>query len=74
MARLFAVLALAVTAVWLVGYLAPLWRPNYTPPPELNIVMMAIIGIFVGLYNKAKNPRDDDDDEPNAPEGERERE
>lgn len=62
MANLFAVLAVFMTAVWAVAYLAPIWRPNYTPPPELNIVMMAIIGIFVSLYNKAKNPKEAPDD------------
>ena len=61
--RLFAVLSIAVTGVWLIGYLAPLWRPNYVPPPELNIVMMAIVGIFVSLYQKAKNPTDEGDGE-----------
>lgn len=59
LSRLFAVIAVAVTGVWLVGYLAPIWRPNYTPAPELNIVMMAIVGIFVALYNRAKHPKDD---------------
>lgn len=62
MARLFAALSILITLVWLIGYLAPLWRPNYTPPPELNIVMMAIVGIFVSLYTKAKNPKDGDRD------------
>ena len=61
LSRLFAVLSIAVTGVWLIGYLAPLWSPNYVPPPELNIVMMAIVGIFVSLYQKAKNPTDDGD-------------
>lgn len=59
LSRLFGILALAVTAVWLIGYLAPIFRPNYVPPPELNIVMMAIVGIFVSLYNKARNPKDE---------------
>lgn len=65
LSRLFAVLSVAVTFVWLIGYLAPLWRPNYTPPPELNIVMMAIVGIFVSLYTKAKNPKDGDEEDNN---------
>lgn len=70
MARLFGVLSLLVTVVWLTGYLAPIWRPDYTPPPELNVIMMAIVGVFVSLYSKAKNPREskeskrDGDDEP----------
>ncbi|MGW4325462.1 hypothetical protein ACWEKR_06175 [Nocardia sp. NPDC004573] len=58
MARLFAVLSVLVTVVWLIGYLAPIWRPDYKPPPELNVIMMAIVGIFVSLYTKAKNPKD----------------
>lgn len=60
LSRVFAVLALMITVVWLVGYLAPIWKPNYTPPPELNIVMMAVVGVFVSLYTKARNPDDDD--------------
>ncbi|MFJ1454702.1 hypothetical protein [Nocardia wallacei] len=54
MRALFAVLSMATTAAWLVGYLAPIWQPDYKPPPELNIVMMAIIGIFATLYSKAR--------------------
>ncbi len=65
LARLFAVLAVAVTAVWLIGYLAPIVRPSYVPPPELNIVMMAVIGIFAALYNRARHPdRDSGGDKP----------
>ena len=58
LSRLFALLSVAVTLVWLIGYLAPLWRPDYQPAPELNIVMMAIVGIFVSLYTKVKHPKD----------------
>lgn len=68
LARLFAVLAVAVTAVWLIGYLAPIVRPTYTPAPELNIVMMAIVGIFVSLYNRARHP--DRDNPPDRPDSE----
>lgn len=57
---LFAVLSMATTVAWLVGYLAPIWQPDYKPPPELNIVMMAIIGIFATLYQKARKARDSD--------------
>lgn len=60
LARVFGAIAVLVTAVWLIGYLAPIWRENYTPAPELNIVMMAIVGIFVSLYNKAKSPNEDE--------------
>ena len=59
LARLFGILAIAVTAAWLIAYLAPIFRPSYTPAPEFNIVMMAVVGIFVSLYNKAKNPKDE---------------
>ena len=65
MAKLFAVLAMLIAIVWLVGYLAPIWQPNYKPPPELNVVMMAIVGVFATLWQKARHPKDggDDDDE-----------
>lgn len=59
MRALFAVLSIAATVAWLVGYLAPIWRPNYTPAPELNIVMMAVIGIFATLYSKATQAKND---------------
>lgn len=59
LARLFGILAITVTAAWLIAYLAPIFRPNYTPAPEFNIVMMAVVGIFVSLYNKAKHPKDE---------------
>lgn len=63
MRALFAVLSIAATLAWLIGYLAPIWRPDYTPAPELNIVMMAVIGIFATLYQKATRPRDRELDE-----------
>ena len=63
LSRLFAFLSIAITVVWLIGYLAHVWRPGYEPAPELNIVMMAIVGIFVSLYTKAKHPKDGDKDE-----------
>jgi hypothetical protein len=59
LARLFGFIAFAVTTAWLVAYLAPIFRPSYSPAPEFNIVMMAVVGIFVSLYNKAKHPKDD---------------
>ena len=69
MARLFAVLAMVVTVAWLIGVLAPIWRPGYQPPPELNLVMMAVVGIFVSLYNKARNPNDDRSNDDPDPKG-----
>lgn len=61
LARLFGFLAIVVTIAWLIGYLAPIWQPDYTPPPELNLVMMAIVGVFVSLYQKARKPKSSDD-------------
>lgn len=63
MQKLFGVMALLVTVAWLVGYLVPIWQPDYSPPPELNIVMMAIVGVFVSLYQKSRNPKGRDDDD-----------
>lgn len=60
---LFAVLSMATTVAWLVGYLAPIWQPDYKPPPELNIVMMAIIGVFSALYQKARKAKTSDSEE-----------
>lgn len=57
LSRLFGILSVVITTVWLIGYLAPIWRPDYEPAPELNIVMMAIVGIFVSLYTKTRHPK-----------------
>lgn len=61
MARLFGVLATIVSIGWLIGFLAPIWVETYKPAPELNMAMMAVVGIFVALYNKAKKPSDPGD-------------
>jgi hypothetical protein len=63
MARLFAAVAIIVLLGWTVGVvLAPIFSEGYRPAPEINIVVMAIVGIFGTLYNKAKNPKDGDEE------------
>ena len=65
--RLFGLVAMLVTTAWLIGYLVPIWQPDFKPAPELNIVMMAVVGIFTALWNKARDPREPDQkDDDNA--------
>lgn len=62
MARLFAVIVVVVMLGWIVSFLAPIFVVGYKPAPEINIVVMAIVGLFVTLYTKTKNPEDGDDE------------
>ena len=56
MSRLLAMICLAVTLVWVVSFLAPLVREGYVPRPEVNVGLLAVLGIFVQLYRKSRNP------------------
>lgn len=56
MSRLLAMICLAVTLVWVVSFLAPLVREGYVPRPEVNGSFLAVLGIFVQLYRKSRNP------------------
>lgn len=68
MSRLLAIVCLAVTLVWVVSFLAPLVRVGYVPRPEVNVGLLAVLGIFVQLYRKSKNPVDKDDEDKPAKE------
>jgi hypothetical protein len=61
MQRLFALIATVMLLVWAVSFLAPLFVPNYKPAPEINLIMMAVVGLFVDLYRKSRKPKDDED-------------
>lgn len=58
--RLLAGITVVVTAAWVISFLAPIFQPEYKPPQEINIVMMAVVGLFVQLTLKSKNIKDDD--------------
>lgn len=58
--RLLTGLTVTVTLAWVISFLAPIVRPEYNPPQEINIVMMAIVGLFVQLTLKSKNPKEDE--------------
>lgn len=66
MGRLLAVVVVTVAGGWLVAYVvAPLIRSDFHPASEINIPMMAVIGLFLTAYRKARNP--DDAREPRSP-------
>lgn len=56
MSRLLAMMCLAVTLVWVVSFLAPLVLEGYVPRPEVNVGLLAVLGLFVQLYRKSRNP------------------
>lgn len=54
--RLLAIMCLAVTSVWVISFLAPLVRTDFVPRPEVNVGLLAVLGIFVQLYRKSRRP------------------
>lgn len=60
--RLLAGITVVVTLAWVVSFLAPIFVPHYNPPQEINVVMMAIVGLFVQLTLKSKNPKGKEDE------------
>jgi hypothetical protein len=64
MLRLFAVVTTLVLLAWLVAVaIAPIFAGDgYVPAPEINIALMAIVGLFVKLYTSARNSKGDDDE------------
>lgn len=66
LSRLLAVVTVVVTLAWLISFLAPLARPDYQPPQEIHIVMMAVVGVLVNLSmkaSKAETPKDKEEKE-----------
>jgi len=61
--RLLAIVTVVVTVAWVVSFLAPIVVPDYQPPQEVNIVMMAVVGLFVQLTMKSRNPKEGSKDE-----------
>lgn len=44
-----------ITFVWCVNFIVPIFNPDYKPPPEIHLALMAIIGLFAGQrINKDK--------------------
>ncbi|MFG1794123.1 hypothetical protein [Nocardia sp. NPDC049149] len=64
--RLIAGIAIAVSVGWFVAVVVwPLWQPEFRPPIEITAVMTTTVTGLIGLYLKAKNPKnggDEDDD------------
>lgn len=63
LSKLLAGVTVIVTLAWVISFLAPILRPDYHPPQEINVVMMGIVGLFVQLTLKSKSVKRGDDDE-----------
>lgn len=65
---LLAVVVLVVSLGWLMTFVILPWiRPGFHAAPEVNIALMAVIGLFLRAWQKAKKPDDaspDKEDEP----------
>lgn len=57
--KLLAGLTVAVTLAWITSFLAPIFVHDYAPPQEINVVMMAVVGLFVQLTLKSRNPKEE---------------
>lgn len=53
--KLLALITVIVTVAWVISFLAPIFVPDYKPPQEVNVVMMAVVGLFVQLTLKSRN-------------------
>ncbi|KAA1424307.1 hypothetical protein [Nocardioides antri] len=56
------VLIVVVTCVWAANFIAPIFKKDYAPSPELNVAFMAIIGVLTASYRA-----DPPDDGPGTP-------
>lgn len=53
--RLSNFIIVVITAVWCANFIVPIFNPQYKPPPEIHLALMAIIGLFAGQrFNKDK--------------------
>ncbi|OZF33207.1 hypothetical protein CH296_11265 [Rhodococcus sp. 14-2496-1d] len=56
--RLLTILITVVTLVWATTVLVVLFVPDAHVPPEVNVIMLALVGFLTGSYVKAKKPED----------------
>lgn len=54
-------LIILISVVWAVNFIAPVFRPAYKPPAEINLAFMGIVGVLTATYEKGKKKSDDDD-------------
>ncbi len=62
LSKLLAGMTVVVTTAWVISFLAPIFQPQYHPPQEVNIVMMAVVGLFVQLTLKSKSVKSDENE------------
>lgn len=41
-----------ITVVWAANFMAPIFRPEYKPPAEINLAFMGVVGILTATYSK----------------------
>ena len=57
--KLANVIAVVVTAVWVISFGVSLFSPAYKPDPQINVVFMAVVGAAMALKGKGTPPGGD---------------
>lgn len=58
--RIRTALIALISVVWAVNFIAPVFRPAYKPPAEINLAFMGVVGILTATYQKnGKNDKKD---------------
>lgn len=58
--RLSGAIAIVITVAWAVSFTVGIFNPNYTPPPTLGPLMMAVAGVmFTNAALGRKSGKDD---------------
>lgn len=57
-----AIIGVGVFIVWAVSYLAGVINPDYSPPIEINAVMLLVAGFFFGGGLKRNGKKADESD------------
>lgn len=52
--KLANVIAVIVTAVWVVSFAVSLFSVTYKPDPQINVVFMAVVGAAMALKGSGK--------------------
>jgi len=57
--RLRTSIIIVVATVWAANFTAPLFISEFSPPSEINVAFMAIIGVLSASYKSDKGKGDD---------------
>jgi drug/metabolite transporter (DMT)-like permease len=61
--KLRTALVLCVSLVWGVNFCAPVFIKSYVPPPEVNVLFMAIVGALMLPIKKDTDDSDHEDED-----------